>query len=184
MEEKRDLDGAIGEGWSGADPDGCHVNVVLGRRGGATAAALMTAFTASRPGHTPILVCAGDDKQQYEPIWPPTVMLAKSTTLEPRHEAITFGATQLGIGQGVLDAVADGLLAADSDRFVVFVSVWVEPRAEDETAVRRAARRATRRAVGRAVAGRDPEAAAAMVGRRDDLHNPYFGGEVSDADQP
>ena len=28
---ERTIDGAIGEGWSGRDPDGCHVNVVLAR---------------------------------------------------------------------------------------------------------------------------------------------------------
>lgn len=180
MSEIRELDGAIGEGWSGRDPDGCHVNVVLGRRGGATAAALMTAFTGARPGHTPILVCVGDDKEHYEPVWPPTVMLAKSTTLEPRHESITFGATQLGIGQGVLDAVADGLLQAADDRFVVFVAVWIDPAARDETAVRRAARAATRKGVGMAVSGRDPGAAAALVERRSRLRNPYYGGALDD----
>ena len=42
---ERTIDGAIGEGWSGRDPDGCHVNVVLAQRGSVTAAALMTAFT-------------------------------------------------------------------------------------------------------------------------------------------
>jgi formaldehyde-activating enzyme len=179
MSERRELDGAIGEGWSGRDPDGCHVNVVLGRRAGPTAAALMTAFTGARPGHTPILVCVGEDKERYEPVWPPTVMLAKSTTLAPRHESITFGATQLGIGQGVLDAVADGLLEAD-DRFVVFVAVWIDPAARDETAVRGAARIATRKALGMAVEGRDPAAAAALVERRSRLRNPYYGGSLDD----
>ena len=101
-------------------------------------------------------------------------MLAKSTTLEPRHEAITFGATQLGIGQGVLDAVADGLLAAD-DRLVVLVAVWIDVGASDEAAVRRAARTATRKAVGMAVEGRDPAAAAALVERRDAVRSPYYG---------
>ena len=28
-----ELDGLIGEGWSGVDPDGAHVNVVLAERG-------------------------------------------------------------------------------------------------------------------------------------------------------
>ena len=34
-----DLDGRIGEGWSGVAPNGSHVNVVLARRGSPTAAA-------------------------------------------------------------------------------------------------------------------------------------------------
>ena len=34
-----ELDGRIGEGWSGAAPNGSHVNVVLAGRGSATWAA-------------------------------------------------------------------------------------------------------------------------------------------------
>lgn len=34
-----ELDGRIGEGWSGESPNGAHVNVVLARRGSPTAAA-------------------------------------------------------------------------------------------------------------------------------------------------
>jgi formaldehyde-activating enzyme len=172
---ERTIDGAIGEGWSGRDPDGCHVNVVLARRGGATAAALMTAFTTPRQGHSPILVCVGEDKDRYEPVWPPTVMMNKSTLAGERHSKITYGATQLGVGQGVLDAVADELLPP-TDETIVFVAVWIDPVAGDESAVRDAARRATRKAVGMAVAGRDPAAAAALVARRDELRNPYYSG--------
>ncbi len=103
-----DYDGLIGEGWSGADPDGAHVNVVLAERGTATAAALLTTFTSPAPGHAPILVVVGEDKDHYEPVWPPTIMINKETALEPLHQKITWGAGQLGIAQGVLDAVAEG----------------------------------------------------------------------------
>ena len=169
------LDGAVGEGWSGTDPDGCHVNVFLAERGGPTAAALLTAFASPAPGHTPILVCVGDDKQHYEPVWPPTVMLNKATIRTERHESITFGAAQLGLGQGTLDAVADGLLELTGD-VLVFVAVWIDAGATDETAVRAAARAAGRKGIEMAVRGRDPAAAAALVERRDRLRNPYYGG--------
>jgi formaldehyde-activating enzyme len=172
---ERTIDGAIGEGWGGRDPDGCHVNVILADRGGTTAAALMTAFTTPRQGHSPILVCVGPDKDGYEPVWPPTVMMNKSTLAGDMHAKITYGATQLGVGQGVLDAVADGLLPA-TDATIVFVAVWIDPAATDETAVRTAARRATRKAVGMAVSGRNPAAASALVARRDELRNPYYSG--------
>jgi len=172
---EREIDGAIGEGWSGVDPNGCHVNVVLARRGGPTAAALMTAMTTPRQGHSPILICVGGDKDHYEPIWPPTVMMNKSTISGDRHAKITYGATQLGLGQGVLDAVADGLLEP-TDETIVFFAVWIDAGATDETAVREAARRAGRKAVGMAVAGRDVGAARALVERRDTLRSPYYSG--------
>ena len=109
----RDIDGAIGEGWGGPEQlTGSHVNVVIGRRGSATAAALMTAFTTPRPGHTPVLACVGEHETAYEPIWPPLIMMNKATALTDSHQTLTWGAAQVGLGQGVLDAVAEGLLKA------------------------------------------------------------------------
>jgi formaldehyde-activating enzyme len=171
-----DLDGRVGEGWSGEAPNGIHVNVVLARRGSPTAAAALSMLAHPSPGHTPILVCVGPTQQEYEPVWPPTLMMNKATALEDRHQTLTWGAAQLGIGQGVLDTVADRLIEATGD-LLVLVAVWVDPGAEDETAVRRAARASTRKALGMCVAGRDPEAAAALVERRDSLENPFYGGE-------
>src|SRR5689334_5198929 len=127
------LDGMIGEGWSGADPNGAHVNVVLAHRGTPTAAALLTTFTSPRPGHAPILVVVGEDKDHYEPVWPPTIMINKETALQPLHQKITWGAAQLGIAQGVLDAVAERLIPCNHD-FIVFVAIYIDPTAHDETA--------------------------------------------------
>jgi formaldehyde-activating enzyme len=171
-----ELDGRIGEGWSGVKPNGCHVNVVLARRGGPTFAAAIGMFAHPSPGHTPVLVCVGPEEDQYEPIWPPTLMMNKATARDDRHETITWGAAQLGIGQGVLDAVADGLVEATDD-LIVLVAVWVDPNATDETAVRLANRAAVRKAVGMCVSGRDPAAAARLVAERDSLQSPFYSGE-------
>jgi 5,6,7,8-tetrahydromethanopterin hydro-lyase len=169
------IDGAIGQGWGGTSPDGAHVNVVLARRGSATAAALLTAFASPSPGHTPVLVCVGPDQPSYEAVVPPTVMMNKATATQERHQTITWGAAQLGIGQGVLDAVADGLVEASGDLFVL-VAVWVDARADDETGVREASRVAVRKAIGTCVWGRDPDAAARVVAERDVLRNPFYSG--------
>ena len=171
-----ELDGRIGEGWSGVAPNGSHVNVVLARRGSPTAAAAISMLAQPSPGHTPVLVCVGPTQQEYEPVWPPTLMMNKATALDDRHQTITWGAAQLGIGQGVLDAVADGLIEATGD-LLVLVAVWVDPAAEDETAVRAANRAAMRKALGVCLNGRDPAAAAALVERRDDLRNPFYSGD-------
>lgn len=170
-----DIDGRIGEGWSGEAPNGSHVNVVLARRGSPTAAAAVSMFAQPSPGHTPVLCCVGPTQQEYEPVWPPTLMMNKATALDDRHQTMTWGAAQLGIGQGVLDAVADGLIAATGD-LLVLVAVWVDPRADDETAVREANRIAVRKAIGVCIDGRDPAAAARLVAERDSLRNPFYGG--------
>ncbi|HEY2438654.1 MAG TPA: formaldehyde-activating enzyme [Solirubrobacteraceae bacterium] len=170
-----DYDGLIGEGWSGVDPDGAHVNVVLAERGTATAAALLTTFTSPAPGHAPILVVVGEDKDHYEPVWPPTIMINKETALEPRHQTITWGAGQLGIAQGVLDAVAEDLIPCSGD-LLVFVAIYIDPGAADETAVRLASRAATLKGVRTAREGRDRGATQALVDRRDSLRSPFYSG--------
>jgi formaldehyde-activating enzyme len=171
-----DLDGRIGEGWGGDAPNGSHVNVVLARRGSPTAAAALSMLASPSPGHTPVLVCVGATQSEYEPVWPPTLMMNKATATDERHRTMTWGAAQLGIAQGVLDAVADGLLEASGD-LLVLVAVWVDPAADDETAVRLANRAAVRKALGVCVEGRDPAAAQALVDRRDELRSPFYDGE-------
>ncbi|HWE09923.1 MAG TPA: formaldehyde-activating enzyme [Solirubrobacteraceae bacterium] len=170
-----DYDGLIGEGWSGVDPNGAHVNVVLAERGTATAAALLTTFTSPAPGHAPILVVVGEDKDHYEPVWPPTIMINKETALEPRHQTITWGAGQLGIAQGVLDAVAEDVIPCSGD-LLVFVAIYIDSGAGDETAVRLASRAATLKGVRTAREGRGPGAAEALVDRRDRLRSPFYSG--------
>ena len=172
----RDYDGRIGEGWGGRPgPNGCHVNVVIGERGSPTAASIIGTFTTPAPGHTPILVVVGESQDSYEPVWPPTVMINKATATDDRHQTITWGAGQLGIAQGVLDAVADELIPPSGD-LVVLVCVWIDPAASDETAVREAARVATRNALGVAINGRDLGAARSLVERRDSVTSPFYGG--------
>jgi formaldehyde-activating enzyme involved in methanogenesis len=55
--------------------------------------------------------------------------------------------------------------------------VWVDPAATDATAIRKANREATRKAIGVCVEGRDPEAARALVARRDEVTSPFYTGE-------
>jgi 5,6,7,8-tetrahydromethanopterin hydro-lyase len=168
-------DGLIGEGWSGTDPNGAHVNVALAERGTPTAAALVTTLTSPAPGHAPILVVVGEDKAHYEPIWPPTIMINKETALEPAHQKITWGAAQLGIAQGVLDAVAEEHIPC-SGNLIVFVAIYIDAGAHDETAVRVASRAATLKGVRTARHGRPREDAHALVERRDSVTSPFYSG--------
>ena len=170
-DDVHDLDGRIGEAWSGDVPNGSHVNVVLARRGSATAAAAMTTFTAPSKGHTPVLVCLGAGA----PVWPPTIMMNKATVETERQERLTWGAAQLGIGEGVLDAVGDGLLTADGET-VVLVAVWVDPAADDELAVRAANRDATARAVRRALEGPAAGEVEGLLAQRGTATNAFYGG--------
>ncbi len=171
-----ELDGRIGEGWGGVKPNGSHVNIVLARRGSVTAAAATSMLAHPSPGHTPVLVCVGPEEARYEPVWPPTLMMNKATAVDERHQTLTWGAAQLGIAQGVLDAVADGVIEATAD-LLLLVAVWVDPDADEETALRLANRESVRKAIAMCVDGRDPSAVERLVARRDTLMHPFYGGK-------
>ena len=170
------LDGTIGQGWGGLRPDGAHANVVLAKRGSPTAAAAMSMFAHPTPGHTPVMVCVGERQVDYEPIWPPTLMMNKSTALDEHHQTLTWGAAQLGIGQGVLDGVAGGLIEATNE-LIVMVCIWVDPAATDETAVRHACRAATLGGIEECVNGRSAAAVQRLVEERDTLASPFYHGD-------
>ena len=149
MSGEIDLDGRIGEGWGGVKPNGSHINVVLGRRGTPTAAALLGTLTTPSPGHTPILVVVGPTEQEYEPVWPPTIMINKATALEERHQTLTWGAAQLGIAQGVLDAVADGLLPPPTTLSSSSRCGWTPARRRRRRCARPTAQRCAKRSAWR-----------------------------------
>jgi 5,6,7,8-tetrahydromethanopterin hydro-lyase len=166
------LDCRIGEAWAGEVPNGTHVNVVLARRASPTAAAIVGALASPRPGHLPFLACL----RLGEAIRPTTVIVNKNT-LEGDLARMTWGAAQLGVVQGVLDAVADGIVPAeDAAELVLLVPVWVDASASDETAVRLANRAATRAALADAVSPPAPGDILELAARRDEATNAYYSG--------
>jgi 5,6,7,8-tetrahydromethanopterin hydro-lyase len=167
------IDGRIGEAWSGEVPNGSHINVVLARRGSPTAAAAATALASPRPGHLPFLACLGPGTL----VRPVTIVVNKSTIESEELGRLTWGAAQLGIAQGVLDAVADGTLdAAEAGEVVVLLALWVDPQAHDETALREANRAATRAAIADALTPPAADAVRALAERREDAANAYYRG--------
>ena len=168
------LDGRIGEAWSGEVPNGSHINVVLARRGSPTAAAAAAALASPRPGHVPFLACLSPGVL----VRPVTVVVNKSSLSdESRIGPITWGAAQLGIGQGVLDAIADRVLdPCEVAEVVLLVAVWVDPAAHDETAVRHANRAAMRDAIAAALEPSSEADVQALVDRREDAANIYYTG--------
>jgi 5,6,7,8-tetrahydromethanopterin hydro-lyase len=174
MLTREQIDGRIGEAWSGDIPNGSHINLVLAWRGSPTAASAVSALANPRPGHAPVVVCLGAGNA----VRPVTIMTNKATASEDLHQRITWGAAQLGIGQGVMDAVAEGVLpAAQAGDLVLLVAAWIDPDAHDETACRVAAREATRRAIDDALAGAPQDSVQRIAATREDARNVFYGGE-------
>jgi len=169
------LDGRIGEAWAGDVPNGSHVNVVLARRGSPTAAAAAGVLGSPRSGHAPFLACLSAGTV----VRPATIVVNKSTiesgaTLGP----ITWGAAQLGIAQGVLDAVSEGLLLpGEAGEVLLLVAVWVDPAAHDETAVRAANREAMRGALADALHHPTADEVRALAERREQAANVFYTGD-------
>jgi 5,6,7,8-tetrahydromethanopterin hydro-lyase len=171
------FDGRLGEAWAGDVPNGSHVNLAIGGRGSHTAAAIVGQAGSPTPGHLPLYVCVGGAGNLVRPV---TVFRNKVTLedMEGTLARMTWGAAQLGIGQGVLDAVADGLLpGALIDDLVLLAVVWVDPAAHDETAVRLANRDAMRSAIADAVADSHADQLAAMQQLRESARNAFYAGE-------
>jgi 5,6,7,8-tetrahydromethanopterin hydro-lyase len=169
------FDGRLGEAWSGTVPNGSHVNLAIGRRGSPTAAAIVGQAGATAVGHLPIYTCLGSGNV----VRPVTVFRNKVTIddIDSPFALMTWGAAQLGVGQGVLDAVADGLLPPESvDELILLAAVWVDPAATDETAVRLANRDAMRSAISDAVSASHADHLARMQSLRDGATNAFYSG--------
>jgi len=159
----------VGEGFTGRGAEAAHVNTVLGDRDGPVGAAFATALAAPSAGHAPFLVVA----QPGLAVQPPTLFVNTARIDGDDHARMTWGPAQAGVAGGVIDALAEGILAeADLIGVVLICAVWVDPAARDAALVFANNRQATLDAL-RAGAVGFP-AAADVVGARDAVWNPFF----------
>jgi 5,6,7,8-tetrahydromethanopterin hydro-lyase len=159
----------IGEGFAGSGPNAAHVNTVLGRKGGPVETAWATALATPRQGHIAFVVVLRPNM----PVKPATLFVNKADVRDDRHAALTWGAAQAGVAQGVLAAVADGVIAAaEVDDLVLVAAVWVDWAADDEEQVYANNLAATRDALTAAAEGRP--ALDDLLAVRDEPQNPFF----------
>jgi 5,6,7,8-tetrahydromethanopterin hydro-lyase len=159
----------IGEAFVGSGADAAHINTVLGPREGPVGVAWATALATPRARHVAFVTVV----QPGLAVQPPTLFVNKATLAGERHSQLTWGAAQAGVAGGVLDAVAAGVIEADTvGDLVLIAAVWVDPDAADEDAVYVNNRQATHDAL---AAGRDGGANLdAVLAGRDLPYNPFF----------
>jgi 5,6,7,8-tetrahydromethanopterin hydro-lyase len=142
---------------------------MLGRKGGPVETAWATALATPRPGHIPFVVVL----QPNMPVKPSTLFVNKADIRGDRHAALTWGAAQAGVAQGVLESVASGVIpAAEVDELVLIAAVWVDWAADDEEAIYAGNLQATRDALA-AGAERRP-VIEELLAVRADPENPFF----------
>ena len=140
----------LGESFVGSGPEAAHLNTVLGDAEGPAGHAWATALATPTAGHAAFVVVA----QPNLPVKPMTLFVNKATIASEAHGRLTWGAAQLGVASGVLDAVADGTIPADqAGTLVLLAAVWVDPTAEDADLVYENNRRATAEALRNGAAG-------------------------------
>jgi 5,6,7,8-tetrahydromethanopterin hydro-lyase len=169
----------VGEGFAGTAPNLAHVNTVLGDRHGSVGTAFTTALAQPSPGHVPFLAVV----RPGVAVQPPTLFVNKAAVASELHGTLTWGAAQAGVAEGVVDALADGIVdAAQVGELVLVCAVWVDPAADDEDAVRQNNRTATRAAL---AAGRTGSPHVdEVVALRGQAKNPYLSAvPVEDSEQ-
>ena len=136
----------FGEAFAGSGAEAAHLNTVMGAKGGPVETAWTTALATPREGHVGFLVVA----QPNIPVQPMTLFVNKATITSPRHAQVTWGAAQLGVASGVLDALVGGdIPVAQLMDLLLIAAVWVDPAANDEDAVYENNRAATAASIAR-----------------------------------
>lgn len=122
----------IGESFVGQGADAAHVNTVLGAVGGPVETAWVTALATPRAGHVAFVATV----EPGTAVRPFTLFVNKATIESDRHAELTWGAAQAGVAAGVMEAVAEGVVAAaDATALLLIAAVWVNPQAADERLV-------------------------------------------------
>jgi 5,6,7,8-tetrahydromethanopterin hydro-lyase len=159
----------IGEGFAGEGPNAAHVNTVLGRKDGPVGTAWATSLATPRQGHVPFVVVLRPNMA----VKPATLFVNKAAIRSDLHATLTWGAAQAGVAQGVLRAVADGVVpAGELDDLVLLAAVWVDWAATDEEEVYANNLRATREALAAGAEGRP--SVDDLLGAAGEPENPFF----------
>ena len=145
------------------------MNTVLGRKGGPVETAWATALATPRKGHIPFVAVLRPNM----PVKPPTLFVNKADIRSDRHAALTWGAAQAGVAQGVLEAGHDVVIPpGEVDALVLIAAVWVDWSAEDEEAIYAGNVQATRDALAVGTEGRP--AIEELLALRTEPQNPFF----------
>jgi len=143
---------------------------MLGSKDGPVGAAWATALATPRAGHAAFVVVV----KPNVPLKPMTLLVNKATidASDERHARLTWGAAQAGVAAGVLAALRKGVLTVDdADAAVLIAAVWVNPAADDESAVFANNSEAVLAAL---IAGRDNLPSVRAVLDAGEPQNPYF----------
>ena len=119
----------IGEALVGEGNEVAHIDLMIGDKQGPVGQAFSHALSNLSMGHTPLLAVIRPNL----PPKPHTVIVPKVTIKNLEDAGKIFGPAQSAVAKAVADSVEDGVIPREVvEDWVVIVSVFIHPKAEDE----------------------------------------------------
>jgi bifunctional enzyme Fae/Hps len=143
----------IGEALVGEGNEVAHIDLMIGDKQGPVGYSFAQSLSHLSAGHTPLLAVIRPNL----PPKPHTVIVPKVTVKNMDDAGKIFGPAQSAVAKAVADAVEDGIVPkAVIDDWVVIVSVFIHPKAEDERRIWQYNYSATKLALSRALESYPP----------------------------
>jgi len=143
----------IGEALQGKGNELAHVDLMIGDKDGPVGHAFANGMTQLSQGHTPLLALIKPNLQPH-----PRTLIVPKVTIENLDQAgKIFGPAQMAVAKAVADAAAEGDIPREKlFKYVIIVSVYIHPKAEDESKIYYYNYGATRLAIKRALSDYPP----------------------------
>ena len=158
----------VGEALVGDSAEIAHIDLVIGKKGGAVEQAFVSALAAPAKGHTPLLAVL----EPNLPAKPSTLMVNKVTIKKADQATLIFGPAQAAVAKAVMDCVSEGLIPEDqAEEILIIVSVFIHWDAKDKKKVYDYNYRATKFAIERAITGKPT--VQEVLAKKDSARHPF-----------
>lgn len=140
----------IGEALEGEGVELAHIDLLIGDKNGPVGIAFANAASQLSPGHTPLLAVIRPNLLTK----PATLIIPKVTLRHEKQITAMFGTVQSAVAKAVADSLEEGVFAGNNtEEFVLLVSAYLHPDAEDRNRIYRYNYGATKLAIRRAIDG-------------------------------
>jgi len=140
----------IGEALIGDGNELAHIDLTIGEKDGPVGNAFANGLSQLSVGHTPLLSVIRPNLMTK----PATLIIPKVTVQDMDGASKVFGPAQTAVGRAVADAVEEGIIPEDKvEDWVINVSVFISPDAEDYRKIYQYNYGATKLAIKRALEG-------------------------------
>jgi len=138
----------IGEALIGEGDEVAHIDLLVGDKSGPVGQAFASSLSNLSAGHTPLLAVIRPNL----PPKPYTVIVPKVTVKNMEDVGKIFGPAQTAVAKAIADAAEEGIVPKEVlDDWVVVVSVFIHPKAQDQRRIYQYNYSATKLALSRAL---------------------------------